>query len=108
MSLVLDLLKQGVGNSNDRNIGKNLFNNSTMGSEITGLYGNLFNIFGTKSSCHYLNLATNKTRCLVTAKVCQQNYGWYKMSVSVHKLLIHSSDILTPLPLPVGELSEDG
>ncbi|KAG8179246.1 hypothetical protein JTE90_004074 [Oedothorax gibbosus] len=34
-------------------------------------------------------------------------YGWYKMSTTVHKLLIHGSDIMNSLPLPLGQLSED-
>lgn len=29
------------------------------------------------------------------------------MPASVHKILIHSSDIIKSLPLPIGQLSED-
>lgn len=34
-------------------------------------------------------------------------YGWYKMSASVHKLLVHSADIIASQHLPIGQLSED-
>lgn len=34
-------------------------------------------------------------------------YGWYKMSATVHKLLIHGGHIIKSLPLPVRQLSED-
>lgn len=39
--------------------------------------------------------------------MCVDKYGWYKMSASVHKLLIHGADIIKALPLPVGLFSED-
>lgn len=34
-------------------------------------------------------------------------YGWYRMSASLHKILIHGADIIKSLPLPLGQLSED-
>lgn len=42
-----------------------------------------------------------------TAQMAISLYGWYKMSATVHKLLIHGADIIKSLPLPVGQLSED-
>ena len=111
MGLVVDQPKQGGGNSNDGNTARKFFDNPTIVAEITGLDENLLkrfaNILSTISSCHYIKLDTYKAYCLETAKLCVQNYGWYKMSASVHKLLIHSSDIIASLPLPVGQLSED-
>nr|CAI5861411.1 unnamed protein product [Callosobruchus analis] len=60
-----------------------------------------------RASGHNINVKTFKPYCLETAKLCISLYGWYEMSVSVHKLLIHSSDFIDSLPLPVGQLSED-
>ena len=36
-------------------------------------------------------------------------YSMYNMTASVHKLLIHGADmqLYVPLPLPIGQLSED-
>lgn len=82
--------------------------NSSIVAKIKGLNENLLKrfatILSTISSCHYIKLDTYKSYCLETAKLCVQNDGWYKISASVHKLLIHSSDI--PV-CGVGQLSED-
>jgi hypothetical protein len=34
-------------------------------------------------------------------------YGWYYMSVTVHKLLIHGADIIQNCIVPIGNLSEE-
>jgi len=48
-----------------------------------------------------------KNYCFETAQMAISLYGWYKMSATVHKLLLHGADIIKSLPLPVGQLSED-
>lgn len=112
MGLVVDQPKQGGGNTNDGNTARKFFENPKTVAEITELDENLIqrfsNILKTISSCHYVNIETFRPYCLETAKIYMELYGeWYKMSATVHKLLIHGSDIIQALPLPVGQLSED-
>lgn len=111
IGLVVDQPKQGGGNSNDGNTARKFFDNPAKVSEITGLDSELIcrfaNILSALSSGHYINIQEFKFYCLETAQMCIQLYGWYKMSATVHKLLIHGSDIINSLPLPVGQLSED-
>lgn len=42
-----------------------------------------------------------------TAKMFIKDYGWYYMSSSVHKLLIHGETIITNFAIPIGHLSEE-
>lgn len=111
MGLVVDQPKQGGGNTNDGNTARNFFENPEIVAEITDIDKDLIerfsNILKTISSGHYININTFRPYCMETAKKCIELYGWYRMSASVHKLLIHSSDIIKSLPLPVGQLSED-
>lgn len=111
MGLVVDHPKQGGGNSNDGNTARKFFDNPVLVSEITGVDKDLIsrfaNILSAISSGHYINENKFKIYCLETAQMCIQLYGWYKMSATVHKLLLHGSDIIRSFPLPIGQLSED-
>lgn len=42
-----------------------------------------------------------------TAKLLVQEYEWYPMPASVHKVLIHGSIIIAASVLPIGQLSEE-
>jgi hypothetical protein len=42
-----------------------------------------------------------------TAKLFVSLYAWYYMPASVHKVLIHGSDIVSAALLPIGQLSEE-
>jgi hypothetical protein len=48
-----------------------------------------------------------KTFCHDTAKMFVSLYSWYKMPVSLHKILIHSYQIVQVFPLPLGAFSEE-
>jgi len=45
--------------------------------------------------------------CLNIAKLCLNLYFWYSMPSSVHKVLLHGSNIIKHLGLPIGCLSEE-
>lgn len=111
LGLVVDQPKQGGGNSNDGNTARKFFDNPATVSEITGIDEKLIlkfsYILSAISSGHIINIKNFKSSCLETAHMCVHLYGWYKMSATVHKLLIHGGDIIQSLPLPVGQLSED-
>lgn len=111
MGLVVDQPKQGGGNSNDGNTARRFFANTDIVSEITGLDERILirfsTILSTLSSCHYIQIEQFKKYCIETAKLVLQIYGWYRMSATVHKILIHGADIIKSLPLPAGQFSED-
>lgn len=111
MGLVVDQPKQGGGNSNDGNTARKFFKNPSLVSQITGIDKELIerfsNILTTISCGHYVQEELFRKYCFETAQKAISLYGWYKMSASVHKLLIHGADIIKSLPLPVGQLTED-
>lgn len=111
MGLVVDQPKQGGGNSNDGNTARKFFKDPSIVSQITGINKELIerfsNILSIISCGHCIKEDIFKTYCFETAQMAISLYGWYKMSASVHKLLIHGADIIKSLPLPIGCLSED-
>lgn len=42
-----------------------------------------------------------------TAKLYVQNYMWYHMPTTVHKILIHGHEIINKTIIPLGKLSEE-
>lgn len=42
-----------------------------------------------------------------TARLYTRLYSWYRMSASVHKILVHGADFIAAAPLPIGLLSEE-
>lgn len=111
MGLVVDQPKQGGGNSNDGNTTRKFFKNPSIISQITGINKEFIerfsNIVSIISCGHYIKEDIFKTYCFETAQMAISFYGWYKMSASVHKLLIHGANIIKSLPLLIGCLSED-
>lgn len=111
LGLVVDQPKQGGGNSNDGNTARKFFENPSLSSEITGVDKELIirfsNILSVISCGHYIKEDIFKIYCVETAHLAISLYGWYKMSATVHKLLLHGADIIKSLPLPIGQLSED-
>ena len=87
------------------------FKNPPLVSQITGIDKKLIerfsNILCVISCGHYIKEEMFKNYYFETAQMAISLYGWYKMSATVHKLLIHGADIIKSLPLPVGQLSED-
>lgn len=111
MGLVVDQPKQGGGNSNDGNTARKFFAEPEKSSDITGIDTEIIkrfaNILSVLSCGFNVNHESFKKYSIDTAKMCINTYDWYKMSASVHKLLIHGADIIKELPLPVGLFSED-
>lgn len=48
-----------------------------------------------------------KKYCLETARTYVRLYSWYKMSPSMHKVLIHGCNIIKELGPPMGYFSEE-
>lgn len=113
MGLIIDQpTKQGgSGMSNDGNTARRFFANSEMSSTITGIKKELIERFSTIlqviSSGIEINYELFDKYAMETAQLFISNYGWFNMPVSVHKILVHGSDIIKFALVPIGQLSEE-
>lgn len=111
MGLLVDMPKQGFGNTNDGNTAHRFFENAALSSEITGIDERLIRRFSTilcAISCGYdINEDAFDNYAMETASLYVQLYGWYFMPPSVHKILMHGAFVMRSLLLPIGQLSED-
>lgn len=111
MGLLVDIVKQGKGTSNDGNTARKFFADPHLSAEITGLDKNLITRFSVilqaVASGEEINILKFQQYTLDTAKLYVSLYSWYYMPVTVHKLLMHGSTIIKNAILPIGQLSED-
>ncbi|XP_011697762.1 PREDICTED: uncharacterized protein LOC105455831, partial [Wasmannia auropunctata] len=111
LSLTVDVVKQGSGTTNTGNVARCFFAEAETVAEITGLNKNLIlrlgNILQILACGKEIDCEKFKKYCLDTAELCIHLYPWYKIPPSVHKVLIHGSDIIKHLGLPIGCLSEE-
>lgn len=111
MGLLVDIPKQGCGNTNDGNTARRFFSNPEVASNITGINQSLIKRFDTvlrTISCGYaVNVDAFQVYCAETAQLYVDEYKWYYMPQSVHKILIHGSSIIKAAVLPIGQLSEE-
>lgn len=111
MSLLVDIPKQGYGNTNDGNTARRFFQNPELSSDITGINLFLIKRFDTilrTIACGFeVNVEAFEKFCLDTAQLYVDEYKWYYMPQSVHKILIHGGSIIKAAELPIGHLSEE-
>ncbi|CAH0558999.1 unnamed protein product [Brassicogethes aeneus] len=111
MGLLIDFPKQGSGNSNDGNTARRFFQDSVKSSKITGIYYDLIKRFSiilqTLACGEYINIEKFKEYSRKTAELYVSLYPWYYMPASVHRILMHGSDIINNFSLPIGQLSEE-
>lgn len=111
MGLLVDMPKQVAGNTNDGNTARKFFKNPEVTAEITGLNLDLINHFR-------VLLEVMSSECEIDAEkfgfyahqtkdIYLQNYSWYYMPPSIHKILMHSRQIIEACILPLGQLSEE-
>lgn len=109
--LIVDQPKPGFGNSNDGNTARRFFQNPEVSAEITKidveLIKKLHTILVAVSCGHQINVEKFRNFTLSTAKYFVEKYPWYNMSPTLHKFLIHGSEIITHALLPIGQLSEE-
>jgi len=111
LSLTVDVVKQGSGTTNTGNVARTFFEKAETVSKITGLNKELIqrfhSILQVVSCGKMIDCPKFKDFCLQTAELCVELYGWYKMPPSVHKVLLHGSDIVRFFELPFGWFSEE-
>lgn len=111
LGLLVDFVKQGVGTTNDGNTARRFFANPSITANITGLdesiIRNLAIILQAIASGQEINVEKFDRFAKKVAELLIQKYPWYYMSISVHKILIHGSEIIKHCLVPIGQLSEE-
>jgi len=111
LSITVDVVKQGYGTTNDGNTARRFFSNPAIISNILGINETLIerfrNILHVVTSCFEIDLEKFEIYTTETAELFINLYGWYKMLPFVHKVLLHGSNIMRKLILPIGYFSEE-
>lgn len=111
LSLIVDKPKPGFGNSNNGNVARKFFQNFKVSSSITNideeLIRRIYMILQTISSGFQISIEKFQQYCLDTAQLYVDLYPWMPMTPTLHKLLIHSAEIVNHALLPIGMLSEE-
>jgi hypothetical protein len=110
--LLVDHAKPGgSGTSKDGDTARRFFRNLEISANITGidkwLIKNCSVILEAISSGFQLNVQVFKNYALETAQLYVQLYPWYYMPASMHKILIHGTEIIEHALLPKVQLSEE-
>jgi len=111
LGLIVDQPKHGFGSTNDGNTAQRFFENSFISASITGVDEDLIKkfyvILQVILSGHEINLIKSKEYTLATARKFVELYPWFYMPTSVHKLLLHGTEIIDHALLLIGQMSED-
>lgn len=111
LGLLVDFVKQGVGTTNDGNTARRFFANSSITTNITGLDEGIIRNFAILlqviASGQQIDVEKFDRFARTVAELLVQNYPWYYMPVSVHKILIHGAAIIKHCLIPIGQLLEE-
>ena len=109
--LHLDKVRKNFGNSNDGNTSRRFFADTPAAAEILGVEENLIVRFRTVLDTINCNGDIDERKfgayCLETAKLYVSLYPWYPMTSTVHKVLVHGSQVISQVSLPIGMLGEE-
>lgn len=111
LGLNIDMVKQGMGTTNDGNTSRRFFKDPAITSEITGVNKDLIHRFGiildTLNSGAAIDPLKFENYCRKTASLYVDLYKWYYMPNTVHKILWHGGIIISASMLPIGMLTEE-
>lgn len=112
MGLHVDKPKaNGSGNTNDGNTARRAFSRTDLLASITGINNDFLKhlhiILIALSSEFEIDAQRFRDYCIKTSEIFFQNYEWYSMSATIHKILVHSSQIIEASVVPVGVLAEN-
>lgn len=109
--MLVDVSKQHFGNTNDGNTSRRFFANAEKAADITGVDVRLIKRCGVILDCINSSLAINSDKFGIytseTFDFFLDNYGWYTLPVTVHKVLCHGREIISSSIIPVGQMSEE-
>ncbi|CAH0386289.1 unnamed protein product [Bemisia tabaci] len=111
--LDLDKPKQGSGNSNYESFARTFFAKSDVTTEILDFdkellynFHDILRILNNNVN-ERINTSTFKELLQTTFDQYVKLYGWYKMPVTVHNVLVHGCDIIEDFDLPVMDSESD-
>ena len=112
LGLVVDQpLAGGSGTSNDGNTARRAFADPEKFSAVTEVDFLLIQRLATILTALQTTEAVSSERyaeyALETARIFVDRYPWFYMPASLHRLLIHGSDVISSLLLPIGMYSEE-
>jgi len=111
LGLNVDKPKAGCGTSNDGNTARCFFEKYQKSAQITGIDQDIihgFYIILQAISCGYdINVDNFRKYAVELARKIVKSFDWYYMPTLVHKLLLHSPEIILHAVLPIGQMSED-
>lgn len=112
LNLLIDVVKQGYGTTNDGNTARRFFEFPEKTAAITGLDEELIRRFAVIlqaiTSGETINNTKFKDYTEKTAEKYVKLYNWYYMSSTVHTVLLHGAEIIASNSIvPIGNLSEE-
>ena len=111
MGLIVDVPKAGFGNTNDGNTNRRFFENVEQSAKITEIDPKLIIkfkiILEAIASGFDIDVSKFSSFAADTAKLYVELYGWYPMTPTMHKFLMHGPEIIKNALLPIGLLSEE-
>jgi len=113
MGLIVDKPKiGGYGTTNDGNTARRAFENPTFLAKYLNLNCQLLCNLKTilvALSCHLpIDPVRFNKFCTITAQIYIDQYSWFPMPSTLHKIPIHGAEIISTSVLPVGMLGEEG
>lgn len=112
LGLNVDRPAQGSGNTNNGNTARRFFANPDVVSRITRVSEPLIHrlsvLLCALNAGYSIDSVKYENYAKETAKLYTDLYNWYFMPISVHKMLMHGSQVIESLCIPVGQASEEG
>jgi hypothetical protein len=109
--LIIDVPKQGSGNSNDGNTARRCFADPELTASVTGIDVYLITRFSVILQTIVSGCSVDAVKfgeyAFSTAEVYLALYPWYYMPASVHKMLLHGASVIREALIPIGDLSEE-
>lgn len=111
IGIIIDKVKLGFGTSNDGNIARRFFKDFHATAEITGLDETLIYRLSIKLKVISLGFEIDSQKfqkfCDETTTSYLNLYNWYIMPVTLHKVLLHGTEIIKHCIIPIGQMSEE-
>lgn len=111
MGLLVDQPKPGGGTTNDGNTARRFFRNPQLSASITGIKEDLIRRFAViltvLASGHDIKVQEFEEYAMATAQLYVEEYKWFYMPATVHKILLHGAEVVQHSCLPIGQLSEE-
>ena len=111
MGLLVGIVKKDSSNSNDENTGCRFFLSASKSAAITELDEELISrcdtVLQTLSCGYAIHLLAFQEYAIDMARYYARLYPWFPMPASVHRILIHGTDVIAVALLPIGMLSKE-